>query len=89
MNPTKPTLHSTTHPTPIGLLTLIASDRGLRAVLWPKLSPQRKKRGRQASWCLPARAYSTCCATPTPATGGVIFSLRKGENCVNDALNSA
>ena len=41
MNPTKPTLHSTTHPTPVGLLTLIASDRGLRAVLWPKLSPQR------------------------------------------------
>jgi methylated-DNA-[protein]-cysteine S-methyltransferase len=34
-------LNSTTHPTPVGRLTLVASDRGLRAVLWPKLSPQR------------------------------------------------
>jgi methylated-DNA-[protein]-cysteine S-methyltransferase len=41
MMQTKPTLHSTTHPTPVGRLTLVASDRGLRAVLWPKLSPQR------------------------------------------------
>ena len=39
--PTKPVLHSTTHPTPVGELTLIASDRGLRAILWPKLSPLR------------------------------------------------
>jgi methylated-DNA-[protein]-cysteine S-methyltransferase len=38
---TRPMLHSTTHPTPVGMLTLVASDRGLRAVLWPKLSPQR------------------------------------------------
>ena len=37
----KPVLHSTTHPTPVGELTLIASDRGLRAILWPRLSPQR------------------------------------------------
>ena len=37
----KPVLHSTTHPTPVGELTLIASDRGLHAILWPKLSPQR------------------------------------------------
>jgi methylated-DNA-[protein]-cysteine S-methyltransferase len=41
MNQTKPSLHSTTHPTPVGVLTLVASDRGLRAVLWPKLSPHR------------------------------------------------
>ena len=32
----KPMLHSTTHPTPVGTLTLVASDRGLRAVVWPK-----------------------------------------------------
>jgi len=41
MMQTKPMLHSTTHVTPVGMLTLVASDRGLRAVLWPKLSPQR------------------------------------------------
>jgi methylated-DNA-[protein]-cysteine S-methyltransferase len=41
MTQSKPMLRSTTHPTPVGLLTLVASDRGLRAVLWPKLSPQR------------------------------------------------
>jgi methylated-DNA-[protein]-cysteine S-methyltransferase len=41
MMQTKPTLHSTTHQTPVGMLTLVASDRGLRAVLWPKLSAQR------------------------------------------------
>jgi methylated-DNA-[protein]-cysteine S-methyltransferase len=34
-------LHSTTHPTPVGELTLIASDRGLRAILWPNVSPLR------------------------------------------------
>jgi methylated-DNA-[protein]-cysteine S-methyltransferase len=41
MTQSKPMLHSTTHPTPVGLLTLVGSDRGLRAVLWPKLSPRR------------------------------------------------
>ncbi len=41
MMQTKSMLHSTTHATPVGRLTLVASDRGLRAVLWPKLSPQR------------------------------------------------
>jgi methylated-DNA-[protein]-cysteine S-methyltransferase len=41
MMQTTPMLHSTTHATPVGSLTLVASDRGLRAVLWPKLSPQR------------------------------------------------
>jgi len=41
MMQTKPMLSSTTHPTPVGTLTLVASDRGLRAVLWPKLSPLR------------------------------------------------
>jgi O6-methylguanine-DNA--protein-cysteine methyltransferase len=34
-------LHSTTHATPVGELVLIASDRGLRAILWPKLSSAR------------------------------------------------
>src|SRR5437764_696633 len=34
----KPMLHSTTHPTPVGTLTLVASYRGLRAVVWPKSS---------------------------------------------------
>ena len=29
-------LHSTTHDTPVGPLTLVASDRGLRAVIWPR-----------------------------------------------------
>src|SRR2546421_10154657 len=37
----KAMLHSTTHPTPVGELTLVASDLGLRAVLWPKRSPAR------------------------------------------------
>jgi methylated-DNA-[protein]-cysteine S-methyltransferase len=41
MMQTTPMLHSTTHATPVGVLTLVASDRGLRALLWPKLSPQR------------------------------------------------
>jgi methylated-DNA-[protein]-cysteine S-methyltransferase len=39
--PTKSVFHSTSHSTPVGELTLIASDRGLRAILWPKLSPLR------------------------------------------------
>jgi methylated-DNA-[protein]-cysteine S-methyltransferase len=34
-------LHSATHHTPVGELTLVASDQGLRAILWPKLSPTR------------------------------------------------
>ena len=29
-------LYSTTHGTPVGELTLIASDRGLHAILWPR-----------------------------------------------------
>jgi methylated-DNA-[protein]-cysteine S-methyltransferase len=33
-------LHSTTHKTPVGELTLLASDQGLRAILWPRRSPQ-------------------------------------------------
>jgi methylated-DNA-[protein]-cysteine S-methyltransferase len=37
----KPMLYSTTHVTPVGTLTLVASDRGLRAVLWPKRSARR------------------------------------------------
>ncbi|HEX3630372.1 MAG TPA: methylated-DNA--[protein]-cysteine S-methyltransferase [Candidatus Dormibacteraeota bacterium] len=34
-------LYRTIHRTPIGELTLIASDRGLRAILWPRETPQR------------------------------------------------
>jgi methylated-DNA-[protein]-cysteine S-methyltransferase len=34
-------LYSTTRRTPVGELTLIASDHGLRAILWPKESPAR------------------------------------------------
>ena len=41
MMQTKPILYSTTHPTPVGELTLVASDAGLRAILWPRLSPAR------------------------------------------------
>jgi len=41
MMQTNATLHSTTHATPVGELTLVASDQGLRAILWPKLSPAR------------------------------------------------
>jgi methylated-DNA-[protein]-cysteine S-methyltransferase len=37
----KPQLYSTTHGTPIGALTLIASDQGLRAIFWPKASAKR------------------------------------------------
>ena len=33
--------HSTTMPSPVGLLTLIASDAGLRAVLWEDDRPGR------------------------------------------------
>ena len=33
--------HSTTMPSPVGLLTLIASDAGLRAVLWENDRPGR------------------------------------------------
>ncbi len=39
MMQTRPMLYSTPHRTPVGELMLIASDQGLRAILWPKLSP--------------------------------------------------
>lgn len=35
---TKDDLYGTTHETPVGELTLVASDRGLRAVIWPGAS---------------------------------------------------
>jgi methylated-DNA-[protein]-cysteine S-methyltransferase len=35
------TLYKTTHRTPIGELTLIASEVGLRAILWPSRSHER------------------------------------------------
>jgi len=38
---TKLMLYSTTHATPVGELTLVASDAGLRAILWPRLSAAR------------------------------------------------
>ena len=38
--PTQP-VYSRLHPTPIGELTLIASERGLRAILWPKETARR------------------------------------------------
>jgi methylated-DNA-[protein]-cysteine S-methyltransferase len=41
MMQTKPMLHSATHPTPVGALTLVATDHGLRAIFWPRLSPAR------------------------------------------------
>ncbi len=41
MMQTKLMLYSTTHPTPVGELTLVASDAGLRAILWPRLSSAR------------------------------------------------
>lgn len=34
-------LYSTVHRTPVGALTLIASDRGLRAILWEKATPEQ------------------------------------------------
>jgi len=37
----KAMLHSTTHATPVGELTLVASDHGLRAVVWPTSSLKR------------------------------------------------
>jgi methylated-DNA-[protein]-cysteine S-methyltransferase len=43
---TKHDLHSTTHATPVGELTLIASDRGLRAVIWPPDSGRIRLTGR-------------------------------------------
>ena len=41
MMQTKLMLYSTTHATPVGELTLVASDAGLRAILWPRLSAAR------------------------------------------------
>lgn len=38
-------LHSTTLPSPVGTLTLIASDAGLVAVLWPDDRPGRVRLG--------------------------------------------
>ncbi|HEY0493566.1 MAG TPA: methylated-DNA--[protein]-cysteine S-methyltransferase [Candidatus Dormibacteraeota bacterium] len=47
MNVTKnTTLHSTRHETPVGELTLVASDRGLRAVIWPHDSDRVRLTGK-------------------------------------------
>ena len=39
--PTSTSLSTTTHPSPVGMLTLVASDAGLRAILWPDDTPGR------------------------------------------------
>ena len=39
-------LFSRTHPTPVGELTLIASDAGLRAIFWPRSSTKLTSTGR-------------------------------------------
>jgi methylated-DNA-[protein]-cysteine S-methyltransferase len=39
--PTTSPMYRTTHSTPVGDLTLIASDHGLRTILWPKESSRR------------------------------------------------
>jgi methylated-DNA-[protein]-cysteine S-methyltransferase len=39
-------LFSRTHPTPVGELTLIASDAGLRAIFWPTASSSPRSAGR-------------------------------------------
>ncbi len=39
-------LHSTSHGTPVGTLTLVASDRGLRAVMWPRNNARIRLTGR-------------------------------------------
>jgi methylated-DNA-[protein]-cysteine S-methyltransferase len=41
-------LYSTTHSTPVGELTLIASDRGLRTILWPEKRGHRNPAAPQA-----------------------------------------
>lgn len=43
---TKNVLHSTTHDTPVGTLTLVASDRGLRAITFPRDSGRIRLAGR-------------------------------------------
>ncbi|MDQ6884543.1 MAG: methylated-DNA--[protein]-cysteine S-methyltransferase [Candidatus Dormibacteraeota bacterium] len=43
---TKNVLHSTTHDTPVGTLTLVASDRGLRAITFPSDSGRIRLTGR-------------------------------------------
>ncbi len=39
------TLHATTTPSPVGELRIIASDRGIRAILWPVERPGRVELG--------------------------------------------
>ncbi len=45
---TTTTLASTTMDTPVGLLTIVASDAGVRAVLWPSDAEQRVPLGEVA-----------------------------------------
>ena len=37
----QPQLYQTTHRTPVGVLTLIASNRGLYGIVWPKTTSRR------------------------------------------------
>src|SRR5688572_248075 len=43
MKATKPTYYSKTMPSPVGELTLVASDKGLAAILWENDPPNRVK----------------------------------------------
>lgn len=45
MKATKPTYHYKTMPSPVGELTLVASDKGLAAILWENDPPNRVKLG--------------------------------------------
>ena len=45
MTQTITTLSTTTHPSPVGTLTLVASNEGLRAILWPGDKPGRVRFG--------------------------------------------
>jgi methylated-DNA-[protein]-cysteine S-methyltransferase len=45
MKATKTTYHCKTMPSPVGELTLVASDKGLAAILWENDAPDRVKLG--------------------------------------------
>ena len=45
MNSAEPTLYKSTMDSPVGELTIVASDDGVRAVLWPDDNPKRVQLG--------------------------------------------
>jgi methylated-DNA-[protein]-cysteine S-methyltransferase len=45
MNSAEPTLYKSTMDSPVGKLTIVASDDGVRAVLWPNDNPERVQLG--------------------------------------------